>query len=106
MARGRGRVGECETVPLDLGNCFYARCGVGDDAGPICIGLVVRSSKSGDRLRFRDLMREHITKRAELADFELAVAHGLDLGVVAGRNKYLDLTAELVADQFADLLVD
>jgi hypothetical protein len=51
-------------------------------------------------------MGEHITERSELADFELAVAHRFDLGVVAGRDKDLDFAAELLADQLSDLLVD
>jgi hypothetical protein len=51
-------------------------------------------------------MREHIAERSEFADFELAVAHRFNLGVVARRDKKLDLAAELIADQLSDLLID
>ena len=89
-------------MPLDLGNRLYARPRVGDDASPIGIGLAIRSAESGDRLGLRHLMGEHITERSEFANFELAVTHRLDLSIVAGRDKDLDLAAELVADQLSD----
>jgi hypothetical protein len=51
-------------------------------------------------------MGEHVAERAEFADFELAVAHRFDLGVVTGRNENLDLAAKLLADQLSDFLID
>ena len=79
---------------------------IGDDTGPVGIGLAVRRAEGGDRLGLRHLMGEHVAERPEFADFELAVAHRFDLGVVAGGDKNLDLAAELVADQLPDLLVN
>src|SRR6516164_5270898 len=58
MARGRGRVGECETVTFDFRDGLDAGCGVRHQAGPICIGLAVRSTEGGDRFCLRHLMGE------------------------------------------------
>src|SRR5262249_24745442 len=63
-------------------------------------------AKCGHGLGLRHPLRQHITKRAKLGDFELAIAHRLDLGIVARGNEHLDLTADLITDQLADLLVD
>jgi hypothetical protein len=52
------------------------------------------------------LVRQDIAERAEFPDFELAAAHRLDLGVVAGCDIDLDLAAELFADHLPDLLVN
>ena len=64
------------------------------------------SAKVGDGLGLGDLMGQHIAERAEFADLELAVAHRLDLGVVAGRDEHLDLATKLVADQLGEVVVD
>jgi hypothetical protein len=51
-------------------------------------------------------VRQYITEPPEFADVELVIAHRLDLGVVAGDDEHLDLAAELVADQLAELVVN
>ena len=89
-----------------LGDGLNARRRVGDDAGPVAVGLAVGSAKRGDRLGLRHLMGEHVAERSEFTDLELPIAHRLDLGVVAGRNENLDLAAKLLADQLSDLLID
>ena len=63
-------------------------------------------AERGDRFGLGDLVGEHVAERAELADLQLAVAHRLDLGVVAGRDEQLHRAADLVADQLGQIIVD
>ena len=51
-------------------------------------------------------MRQHVAERPELADLQLAGAHRLDFGVVVGGDEDLDLAAEFLAEQLADVVVD
>src|SRR5580692_385403 len=106
VAGGGSRVGERKRMAANISDGFDARGWIGDEARPVSDWLVVGGTERTDRFGFRHLMRQHITQRTELSEFELAAAHRFDLGVVTGGDKHLDRTAYFVADQLADLFVD
>ena len=49
-------------------------------------------------------MRQHVAERAEFTDFEFAVAHRFDLGVVAGRDEHGYGATDFLRERDADLI--
>jgi hypothetical protein len=105
MARRRGRIGVSEGAAIGVGQRLDTGAGPRDDGGVVGGRFAVFAGERRDRFGVRYLVSEHVTERAKLAEFELVVAHGLDLGVVAGGNVELHGAAELVADHLRQIRV-